>query len=543
LRLPVSWLLTAVLSLWVLHAGVSPEFTPVRSELTNARGFSRGILNLVILPASAPFQRAPAPAYAGLGLLFLALATVDPRIIWQSRFARVMNVSGIAVLTGVALSPWLSPYRVVLAPRTFVLLVAMVSAARTVGVVIRFGLRWTPVAVGLTALAFAASAMLQTLDAYGGNYSGFLHMSREVADRAPFLEERPDLRRSLIVYDGGYDGQFMYLMAFDPFLRRFADRPQEYRAVVDDPPYRYGRIGFSVLTRLVSFGRAERFPAAMLWLIVAAHFALATLLASFAAARGRSPAMALWYLAIPGFMSSLLSALPEALAAAGIVAGFVAWRARRRFLAATAFGASLLVRETGIVLLIALALTHDAQDEGADDRPWMVVLAAATPVVLWRLFAGARLYPEFGVAAYVPNPGDFGIPFAGLLQLWFAGLSGTQPASEIGGAIAFPVILAGTLVLALALLTVRRGALEAAIIAYALIGVSLNYAKIWSHLPSGERGTFELFLCALLLLIEGTSGPRWLRPVLTGLFAVLLTYTFLIAPDAATSRAALLLIR
>jgi len=253
--------------------------------------------------------------------------------------------------------------------------------------------------------------------------------------------------------------------------------------------------------------------------------------------------MALWYLAIPGFTSSLLSALPEALAAAGIVAGFIAWRARRRFLAATAFAASLLVRETGIVLLIALALTHDAQDEGAEDRPWMVVLAAATPVVLWRLFVGARLYADFGVAAFVPNPGDFGIPFAGLLELWYAGLSGAQPASEVGGAIAFPVILAGTLALALALLAVRHSALEAAIVAYALIGVSLNYAKIWSHLPSGERGTFELFLCALLLLIEGASGPRWLRLVLTGLFAVLLTYTFLIAPDASTSRAALLLIR
>src|SRR5205085_8935874 len=104
--------------------------------------------------------------------------------------------------------------------------------------------RWSPLMSGALGAAFFASAMLQALSTYGGNYSGFLHLSREVAARAPFLQERPDLARSLIVYDAGYDGQFMYLMAFDPFLRRFANRPEGYRAWVDNPPYRYGRIGF-----------------------------------------------------------------------------------------------------------------------------------------------------------------------------------------------------------------------------------------------------------------------------------------------------------
>ena len=34
---------------------------------------------------------------------------------------------------------------------------------------------------GLVAAAFFASALLQTLSVYGGNYSGFLHLSRDVA--------------------------------------------------------------------------------------------------------------------------------------------------------------------------------------------------------------------------------------------------------------------------------------------------------------------------------------------------------------------------
>ena len=95
----------------------------------------------------------------------------------------------------------------------------------------------------------------------------------------------------------------------------------------------------------------------------------------------------------------------------------------------------------------------------------------------------------------------------------------------------------------MALLYTRPGPIETAAAVYAGMAVSLNYDKIWSHLPSGERGTFELFLCLLLLLLESRTRPAWVRQTLTGFFVVLSAYTFFAAPDAATSRAALLLIR
>jgi hypothetical protein len=47
----------------------------------------------------------------------------------------------------------------------------------------------------------------------------------------------------------------------------------------------------------------------------------------------------------------------------------------------------------------------------------------------------------------------------------------------------------------------------------------------------------------LLLLLESRSRPAWVRGALTGFFVVVGAYTFLIAPDAASGRAALLLIR
>jgi hypothetical protein len=535
------WLFSALLCLWVLVSSVSPEFTPVSSELRNAHGFSRGLLNLVVLPGDEPFRGVPAWAFGAAMAAFLLLGMVKPGSPVGAR-GLAAEVAGTTILLIVALAPAVTAYRVVLAPRTFILCAVLISATRGLRMARSVPVQRMPALSGALGAAFFASALVQTSATYGGNYSGFLHLDRSVAARAPFLRERPDLARSLITYDAGYDGQFMYLMAFDPLLQRFADRPSEYGAYIDSPPYRYGRIGFSALTAVVSAGRPERYPVVMLWLIVAAHFALATVLAHLAAANGMSPFVGLLYLAIPGFMSSLMSALPEALAAAGLVAGYYWWESRKVMLSALAFGGALLVRETGVVLLVMLVVEL-GRDRAERRRAALLLAGALTPVCVWRSFAASRFFGEFGWAALFTNPGDLGVPFAGLTDLWFAGVRGTQPAPEITGAVVFPVLLTLALSLAVAMWRLRAGPLETAAVIYAIVAVSLNYEKIWSHLPSGERGTFELFVCLLLLLLTRRDGPAWSRRALAAFFAIMLGYTFFVAVDASTSRLALGLIR
>jgi hypothetical protein len=408
-RSTVLWIAAAFVCLSTLAANVSPQFTPVRSELAGARGFSRGPVNLVVLPSDAGFSHVPLAMGIFCAAGFLVLAMVRggsdrrgyPEIRRASSTGVVLAWTSLALLTAVLLSPYLTPYRIVLAPRTFVLCLLCVYGVRAMHLMGRRPASWPPVAIGLVAAAFFAAAMFQTRASYDGNYSGFLHLDRDVAAAAPFLQERPDVAASLITTDAGYDGQFMYLMAFDPFITRFADRPAAYRAFIDNPPYRYGRIGFSVMTRLASAARPELFPAAMMWLIVIAHFALGTVLARIASQHGRSRFAALWYLAIPGFMSSLLSALPEALAAATLVVGVYNWP-RRPWLAAAAFAAALLVRETSIVLIVAVLLARGRQDW---QRSVLVLVAAILPVCAWRVFVATQLFPDFGWAAIVTNPG------------------------------------------------------------------------------------------------------------------------------------------
>ncbi len=89
---------------------------------------------------------------------------------------------------------------------------------------------------------------------------------------------------------------FMYLMAFDPFMSRFKDNPSRYEQVVDTPPYRYTRIGYSLLTKLFAWNQPERFPMTMIWLILASHFVAALALGAIIRHHGGHPAWALLYM-------------------------------------------------------------------------------------------------------------------------------------------------------------------------------------------------------------------------------------------------------
>jgi hypothetical protein len=393
---------------------------------------------------------------------------------------------------------------------------------------------------GLVAAGFYLSAMVQALERFDGNYSGFLHIQRAVAERAPFLVERPDLVRDLILDEHGYDGQFMYLMAFDPLLLRFADRPQEYRNVVDFPPYRYGRIGYSLLVKLFSGDEPRRYPATMIWIVVAAHAGLGAALAALVVRHGASPAAGLLYLAIPGFTMSLVFALPEAIAAFGLVSGLWCWQTRRVVPALLLLAGALLIRETGILFAVAVLLS------GGEVRGRLARVVAVgsvlTPLLVWRAYVAVRLFPDFGWQAAFPDPGDFTVPFAGFVALYSAVAAGTHPAVEVSGALVYPLVLSAGLGVALFAWWRTRSMLALIAVVYGLVAVSLNHTKIWVSVPSGERGTIELFLTLLVFAITTReTNPDTPRPVMR-LFIALAVYSALFSPEAHLVRSALLLI-
>jgi hypothetical protein len=525
-------------------------------ELATHHGKSNGANYLVLLPHDSRRYVPPAAAWAVvawlalIAILLLASPPSWPR--WAQLLYRVVAGALLLLLAASVASPWVSDYRLMLSAGTFVRWLVVLFAPRIwqAGVWLaeagaaprsRKAVAQAGLVAAITCAAYGAVVVAQLHDTYNGNYSGFLHVSSRLFDGNPLLSGRDDVRHSLVLQsDGGYDGQFMYFTAFDPLMRAYHDSPATYRRVVDAVPYRFGRIGFVWLTRVVSVGRWQWYPAAMVWLILMALALAALFLARAAVRAALPPVLGLLVIVVPGFWQSLQYGLPEPIAAAGLLGGVLALSRERTWLAGAFFGLSLLVRETGIIavgcVLIGIALS------GQTRRALLVGVVAMSAVVLWRVYMAWVLFPDWGIEGLLYHPGDLGWPMAGFLDLWrtvahgqyYPGLPGLSRA-----AIAYPALLIGGFLLAAALAISAPSAVNIAAFLYACLAVSLNFEFIWNHVSNGQRGTYELFIMLALSCLAIRTYPRVLRAGLTVFWCAAGLYVFFGSFDASYIRTTL----
>ncbi len=474
---------------------------------------------------------------------------------WPWKVARVLHgvlIAVVIVLFGASLlSPVMSRFKVLIAWDTFWLYSALVllrglwrSVVDLRNAVVT---RWPgstaalgSVVIALLVAGFYTVLMFNRLDArYDGNYSGFLQLDRTRIQKSPLLVGRDDIKKSLSLTEGGYDGMYMYFMAYDPFLLAFKDDPGRYMQVVDGPPYRYTRIGFSVLTKLFSWNRPERFPQTMMWLIIVSHFAAALALGGILRHGGAHPAWALLYMFVPGFIQSLYTGLPESIAAAGILAAVWLMLKSRTALAALCLAASLLVRETGAIFVAVTVLwLWGARREW---RTGFIIGLAVAPLIAWRAYVTWRLFPVFGWDGFFFSPGNIGVPFKGIVDLWATIARGEyyawHPPLAAAGKL-YPLVLVAALIAALVLLWKRRDGLGAAAVAYSLLALSLDYPHVWLHVGSAERVSFDVFVLLLAGFAALGREARALRALLLAFFAFTVVYTVIYSFDAQYVRAA-----
>jgi uncharacterized protein YhhL (DUF1145 family) len=520
-------------------------------ELAVHHGGSSGFNRVVVVPVGASgFGRPGALALSVFWLLitagFLLPFPAHLRRAVRIGYGVVVAVIGVALIV-IAVAPRVSNYQVMLSAATLArwscLLMApqIVLTARAVakGAVAR-GLVTTRVKIALAGLlvfaAFALAMHSRLQSQYRGNYSGFLHISTKVFNDHPMLSTRDDVRASLVLQPYGYDAQFMYFAAFDPFLRAYADHPVTYGAFMDAPGYRFGRVGFSLLTRVLSAGQWSRYPATMVWLVIAALGISAVMLASMAVRAGASPAWGVLILLVPGFWQSLSTALPEPIAAALLIGG--CWCALRgRWLAGAAlWGAALLVRETSLIVVVLLLAERFLS--GQRKTALAAAAVAFLPVIGWRLYVGWVLWPYWGWQGFLHNPHDFGWPFAGFLSLWSKILAGAyEPGMTVPG-IALTVLLVGAFAVATVLALRRPSALTISAAVLAVMAVSLN-DYVWTHVSDGQRLTYEVFVLLALVSPAAAAASRGTRLMLYGFWAAAAWYVFFGSFDAAFVREAL----
>jgi hypothetical protein len=376
---------------------------------------------------------------------------------------------------------------------------------------------------------------------FAGNYSGLIRISEAGFDRSPLLRERIDVRGTLaLLPNEGYDGQFMYFATFDPLLLQFRDDPQQYRDVVDTPPYRYGRIGMSLMVRAVAGDRWQWYPMVMIGLVVGGVAASAVAVSRLAQLSGLSAAWGVIVLAIPGFWQSARVVLPEPIAAALMLLAYLCVLHRRVVLAMSLLALSLLIRETGVVFVAALVIFLPRALATRRDRIW--IAAAVVPLIAWRVYVAASLWTDWGWEGLFYGSQNLSAPLLGIMRLWGTVAAGTYhpEVPELAvPAVWLPLLLMAVAVIAFVLRTRVDRHIAVALAAYSLMALSLTYPDVWRHAGNAQRTSFEAFVLLAIASVSAPSmAPRYRRLILV---CWLCSAAFVLfgAHDALHTRAAL----
>lgn len=310
----------------------------------------------------------------------------------------------------------------------------------------------------------------------------------------------------------GYDGQFYYRIALDPFV---ADRVA-FGITIDNGPFRHQRVLYPAIVWALSGGAAPFVP----WLLIGVNLAglivVGWLAGRLSRASGRH---ALWGVGIsfyPGFLITLARDLTEIVAACFFLGTLVLLRLGRPLIAAGTMSIGVLARETVLglpVAVLAAATIDGVRRRALDARAFAFLLPLVVAVVWQTIIARAWAAPAFATtAAAFTGPGTGAFPGSGL-ELAFIWRS-IHPR---GDWVVFFVFLASAT--AIAARTFRRSSVplheKIAWIGYVAGAFALELHS-W-HMPNGFlRALTELgALNALVVLGTAAASPRIVLTALT----------------------------
>jgi hypothetical protein len=185
--------------------------------------------------------------------------------------------------------------------------------------------RWT----ALIALGVAAAYVGWRLAQAGG-------------DPLALAELATDLPGESLPAADGYDGQFAYAIALDPDPARVAPK-------LDVPAYRYQRILYPLLARVLAFGQPAWLPWTLLLVNLAAHSFGTWAVARFLEDIGVWPGYALTYALWVGLVAGVGLDLNEPLAYALVAGAWLARRLNRSAMSAVLMGMALFAKETSLL--------------------------------------------------------------------------------------------------------------------------------------------------------------------------------------------------
>lgn len=267
----------------------------------------------------------------------------------------------------------------------------------------------------------------------------------------------------------GFDGQFYYVMAHDPFLRR------GLASYIDYPGLRYRRILLPLAAYVLALGRAPYIAAAYIFVVWCFLFAGAWWLSLYAAERGRSPAWGLLLLAMPATLISLDRLTTDLVLLALTIGALYYWEigARHRFFCVLAL--ACLARETGVLVVAGFCLSFWVHGRRRDA---LLAALCVLPFFTWSAYIGAHFPPRFEL--WYPST-----PFASTLRFLFHPPPYPWPTMTSSVVRAFDLVALAGIAAAFWLMARLRkwsaSPLEAIGLLFVCLGIYLFSLDDWTH--------------------------------------------------------------
>jgi hypothetical protein len=305
---------------------------------------------------------------------------------------------------------------------------------------------------------------------------------------------------------GGYDGQYYFRLALDPFTRQ----QTAFGIPLDWPAYRQQRILYPALAYALALGQARLVPWTMILVNYLAICALGFTGGMFACAFGRDATWGLLISFYPGLLFSLNRDLTEVLGMSLAVAALLLLHRRQILFGAVTLALAVLARETFALLAGALLVAwawrmFRGQARWTEGACLMIPLAV---FCVWQLW----LFATWGNFGAVGHTFILGPPMKDLVSFAATQVSGLPTAARVF--ILYQLILlAGTVFLAATAVpgSAIDGGVKLAWAGYAFIVSRVtNEWVLNTHAMALLRAASELMALSFLILL----GSRYSKLLL-----------------------------
>ena len=357
----------------------------------------------------------------------------------------------------------------------------------------------TPLAPLLLVAAAAGAFVFGMLRANGFDASWFVTAGDRYCDAArvpPGLSVRPN--------SDGFDGQFYYRLALDPF----ASQETGHGITLDVPALRHQRILYPLLSKALSLGSPRLLPWAMLAVNLAALCLLGWLGGLFAQSLRKHALWGVFTATYPGSLLTLTRDLVELTEVTLIVGSLLLLRRGRHVPATLLLVLALLAKETALLVAAGAALAYAADGlRGRGGRVrWHYFAAPLAVFVLWQ----AILFYNWGEVPVFAGRINLGAPLKGFAGLFAYAAEYQTPLQRR----VLPELLYLVAFASAVLYCLRAGLADAhEIIAWLLYGALalLLSRAVWVEDWTFLRAVTEFCVVGALVLVGGR--PRVRLPV------------------------------